>query len=72
MRSVPSVDTDALKALKELVIRLKEMGVSIVFSHVNQQPMRAMKKSGLLDLVGKENFCLNIDEAIKRAETLGE
>ncbi len=68
MRSVPSVDADALKALKELVVKFNGQGINVIFSHVNTQPMRAMKKSGLFKLVGAENFCSNIDEALKRAE----
>jgi len=71
MRSVPSVDTDALKALKELVKKFNDVGITVIFSHVNAQPMRAMKKSGLFDIVKAENFCANIDEALNRAEKLG-
>ncbi len=71
MRSVPSVDTDALKVLKELVKKFNDMGITVIFSHVNSQPMRAMKKSGLFDIVKPENFCANIDEALNRAEKLG-
>ncbi len=68
MRSVISVDTDALRTLEELVKKCNKRGVQVVFSHVNAQPMKAMKKSGLYSLVGKENFCLNIDSALRRAE----
>lgn len=71
MRSVPSIDADAIKALRELVIRLKNTGITVIFSHVNEQPMRAMKKAGLIELAEKENFCPNINEAIRRAEVLG-
>ncbi len=72
MRSVPSIDTDAIKALKELVVRLNKKGITVIFSHVNEQPLRAMKKAGLFELVKPENFCSNIDEALNRAESLGE
>ncbi len=70
MRSVPSVDADALKALKELVVKFNNQGINVIFSHVNAQPMRAMKKSGLFDLVKEENFCANIDEALIKAESI--
>ena len=32
--------------------------------------MRTMKKAGFDKLVGEENFCKHIDEALKRAEEL--
>ena len=70
MRSVPSVDADALKALNDMVIKFQNMGIKLIFSHVNSQPMRAMKKSGFIDLVKDENFCDNIDEALALAESL--
>ncbi len=72
MRSVPSIDADAIKVLREMVEKFSNMGITVVFSHLNEQPMRAMKKSGLFDIVGAENICSNIDEAINRAEVLGE
>jgi len=71
MRSVPSVDTDALKALRELVKNCRQNDITVIFSHVNPQPMKAMKKSGLFEYVGEENFCKNIDKAMARAELLG-
>jgi SulP family sulfate permease len=39
----------------------------MVFSHVNDQPMRTMKKAGFYDAIGEENFCKHIDDALKRA-----
>ena len=69
MRSVISVDTDALHALENFVNKCKKHDIQVIFSHVNSQPTKAMKKSGLYDLVGKENFCMNIDKAIKKAES---
>jgi SulP family sulfate permease len=72
MRNVPSIDADAIKVLSEMVKHFNNNEISVVFSHTNEQPMRAMKKSGLYDFVGKENFCANIDEALIRAEALGE
>lgn len=72
MRSVPSVDTDALNALNDFVVKCRENGISVIFSHVNPQPMKAMKKSGLYSTVGQDNFCANIDKAMERAESIGE
>lgn len=69
MRSVLSLDADALRSLEQFVVRCGEKGISVVFSHVNPQPMKAMKKSGLFELAGEENFCANIDKAIERAES---
>ncbi|MBQ3573388.1 MAG: STAS domain-containing protein [Clostridia bacterium] len=67
MRAVPAIDTDAIRQFDKLVKSCTKKGVTVVFSHVNEQPMRAMKKSGLYDRIGEENFCENIDAAMERA-----
>lgn len=68
MRSVPALDSTALNALKDLVDTCEKKGITIVFSHVNEQPMKVMKKAGFIELVGKEHFCPNIASALKHAE----
>ena len=70
MRAVPSIDADAIRALRDLVNKCRKKGVTVVFSHVNEQPMSAMQKAGLYDLAGAENFCVNIDAAMKRANEI--
>ena len=68
MRSVPALDSTALNALKDLVDTCEKKGITIVFSHVNEQPMKVMKKAGFIELVGKEHFCPNIAAALNHAE----
>lgn len=70
MRSVPSIDTDALRMMSQFVTDCAKKGITVILSHVNAQPMRAMHKSGLYDLVKKENFCRDIDAALARGEEL--
>ncbi len=72
MRSVPSVDTDAIRNFEKLVKSCQKKGVVVIFSHVNEQPMRAMGKAGLLEKVGAENFCDNIEASMERAMAFQE
>jgi len=72
MRSVPSIDTDAIKCLTSFIKKCKKKGITVVLSHVNSQPIKAMQKAGLTKLVGKDNFCKNIEAAMKRGIELGE
>ena len=46
----------------------KKQGITLVLSHVNEQPMKVMEKGGFLEKVGEQNICENIDAAIERAE----
>ena len=68
MRSVPALDSTAMNALQNLAKICENKGITLVFSHVNEQPMRVMQKAGFVELVGEENFRPNISAALKRAE----
>lgn len=70
MRSVNAIDATAMHALEELYTNCCKKGVQLIFSHVNEQPMLIMHKSGFYDKVGAENFCIHIDEALERAKVI--
>ena len=70
MRSVPALDSTALNAMTDLYKNCEKRGITLILSHVNQQPMKVMEKAGFAQKVGQENFCENIDTAIRRAEEL--
>ena len=70
MRSVPALDSTALNAMTDLYKNCEKRGITLILSHVNQQPMKVMEKAGFAQKVGQENFCENIDRAIKQAEEL--
>lgn len=70
MRGVPAVDATAMHSLELLYERCEKQGVQLIFSHVNEQPMKTMTKDGFVEKVGKENFCAHIDDALERASSL--
>lgn len=70
MRSVPAIDASAMAGLEQLHKKCKEKGVTLILSHVNTQPLNAMKKSGFFDKVGRNNFCNHIDDALKVASKI--
>ena len=70
MRNVPAIDATGVEALMRIVKRCQRHNVKVVFSHVNEQPMKVMTKAGFIEQVGKENFCDHIDTALIRAEEL--
>lgn len=70
MRSVTALDATALHFLEQFYEKCEKKGITLVLSHVNEQPMNAMKKAGFDKMIGEENFCAHIDDALKRAEEL--
>ena len=72
MRSVNAIDATAMHSLEELLTKCKKKNITLILSHVNEQPLSVMQKAGFLEAVGKENFCEHIDDALKRAEELAK
>ncbi len=70
MRNVPAIDATGVEALMRIVKRCERHNVKVVFSHVNEQPMKVMKKAGFVEKVGEKNFCDHIDTALARAEAI--
>ena len=65
-----AIDAIAMQSLESLVDKCKDKNVTVVFSHVNDQPRHVMEKDGLVEKVGVENFCPHIDAALARAEEI--
>lgn len=70
MRAVPSLDSTALNALELLYKKCEKQGVRLILSHVNEQPLQVMQKSGFYKMVGEENFCAHIDDALEKSANL--
>lgn len=67
MRGVTAIDATAMNSLEQLYDKCQSKGITLVLSHVNEQPLHAMQKVGFYEKVGAENFCSHIDDALNRA-----
>ena len=73
LRKIIAMDATGLMTMERLHDRLKARGRSLVLSGTQEQPYRVIERSGLLDRLGRENVCPNIDAALQRArEIVGE
>ena len=70
MRSVNAIDATAMRNLEKLYNLCKMKKVTLILSHVNEQPMSIMEKAGFDKKIGAENFCPHIDDALARAAEL--
>ena len=70
MRSVSTIDATAMRNLELLNNDCKTRGVQLIMSHVNEQPMKVIQKSGFDKELGPDNFCAHIDDALARAEQI--
>ena len=65
MRSVPAIDATGLHSLETIVKLCEKQDKTLIFSHVNDQPMKTLEKAGLLD---KIMLADNIDAALEKTE----
>ena len=70
MRSVSTIDATAMRNLELLSDDCKNRGVQLIMSHVNEQPMKVIQKSGFDKKLGEDNFCAHIDDALARAQQI--
>ena len=70
MRSVSTIDATAMKNLEILFDDCQARGVQLIMSHVNEQPMKVIRKAGFYDKLGEDNFCPHIDDALARAQVI--
>jgi len=68
MSDVPALDATAVHKIQALIEKCNNKNIRLLFSHVNQQPMKVLKKAGIYKQVGSENFCSNIYVALEEAE----
>ncbi len=70
MRSVPAIDATGIHSFEAVLKRCQKDGKTLILSHVNEQPMNTLRRSGLLGEIGEENVCSNIDAALEKAQAL--
>ena len=67
MRNVPTIDATGIHMLEDLAKEARERHYAIVFSAVSRKVYRVMRRSGLVDLVGRKNFAGDIFGALEIA-----
>ena len=70
MRKVPFIDSTGIHNLTNLCRISQREGITIVLSGVNPRVHATLEKAGFYDLLGKENICGNINEALAKAREL--
>ena len=70
LRKVGLLDATGIALIRDLVKKGKREGTTLVLSDVHAQPMVAMTRSDLLDVIGEDNMVGDITEALARAREL--
>ena len=73
MRKVPFIDSTGIHNLTNLCEMSQKEKIHIILSGVNPKVHKALEKSGFYELLGEDNICSNINEAVAKAtETISK
>lgn len=70
MRKVSFIDSTGIHNLEQLYFRSQRCGMTLVLSGVNKHVFKTLEKSGLVQLIGRENIRDHINGALARAEEI--
>ncbi len=72
LRNMTAMDATGMFALEETAKQLHAAGRTLILCGAREQPAQLMHQAEFEDTVGRENICLNIQEALRRAEAVFE
>ncbi|GIM27633.1 sodium-independent anion transporter [Clostridium polyendosporum] len=70
MKNVPNMDATAFNVLKTIDKKCKEKHILILYSEVNEQPMKLMINTGFVSKIGEDCFFESTERAIKTANEI--
>jgi len=68
LRNMTALDATGLFALQEVAKKLKQSKRALILCGAREQPLHLIQESEFADMVGKENICENVQDALDRAE----
>src|SRR5438477_6878729 len=68
LRNMSAVDATGIYALEEMAKQLHASGRRLILCRAARQPAEIMHQAEFEEVVGRENICANVDEALRRAE----
>ena len=72
MKGVTAIDSTGLRNLERIYAQCSDAGITLILSHLNEQPRKTLEKAGLLSRIGEKNICPEINAALSRATELAE
>lgn len=66
LRWVPFIDITALQTLEEVIRDLQRRRVRVMLTGANERVAGKLRRAGIIELIGAENFCENLEQALAR------
>jgi sulfate permease, SulP family len=72
LRNMTAIDATGLYALEEIARQLHSSRRTLILCGAREQPAQLIHQAEFADVVGRENICANVNEALLRAEAVFE
>ena len=72
LRNMTAIDATGLFALEEIARQLHATGRTLILCGAREQPAKLMHQAEFEEVVGRENICANVQEALRRADAAFE
>ena len=72
LRNMTAIDATGLFALEEVAQQLHATGRTLILCGAREQPAQLMHQAEFEDVVGRDNICANVQDALRRAEAVFE
>jgi SulP family sulfate permease len=72
LRNMTAIDATGLFAIEEVARQLHSTGRTLILCGAREQPAQMMHQVEFEEVVGRENICANVQEALQRAEAVFE
>ena len=72
LRNMTAIDATGLYALEEIAKQLHASGRTLILCGAREQPAELMHQAEFEEVVGRENLCTNVNQALHRAEEVFE
>jgi SulP family sulfate permease len=72
LRNMTAIDATGLFAMEEIARQLHATGRTLILCGAREQPAQLIHQAEFEEVVGRENICANVQEALARAEAVFE
>jgi sulfate permease, SulP family len=66
LRWVPFIDITGLQTLEEVIRDLQRRKVRVMLTGANERVAGKLRRAGIVELIGEQNFCVNLEQALAR------
>lgn len=72
LRNMTALDATGMFALEEVAKQLHSTGRTLILCGAREQPSKLIHQAEFEEIIGRENICVHVQEALERAEEVFE